>query len=882
MSHSLVEKYEIILAADPRSRVFVELARALLEQGNTARAIDVCRQGVEHHPTSIQGRVIWAKALLASGDIDEAVVQFDLAAGIEPRNPYAFNLAAELLAEKGLHARALPLLEQAAELQPGNEKVKGWLAEARQQAGAAAPVARKEATPPPEPGAANGAAKPNGPPRLERKGGAPANATPAPGAPATERPATTPPAIPPVPSTTPTGTAPPPLRKPPPARPKREVTNPRFALEHLPEEKAPPPAPAPAAAAAGPDAREAARIASEYERELRQKLQPSEAPQGYLRRNWLPLLAAALLAVGLGGGGFIFVTVRRNNRAAEVQSYVDAARKGLARDTAGALKEAARVLAEARSLDPASAEATSLSAEVAAVLWADHGDTAARDLAQGLVASGKAGDGALAARYLLASTPSARNAAAADLASRTLRVDPLLQTLVARVLLARGETQSALARLDIAARSSPPSLRALADLGDVYRERGDLEPALSYYGTALAAHATHPRSAIGAAEVRLALGREIAEALASLRAVEADGGSPPPVADRLRFELAYARALAAQGQRALAAERLDRANERLGNRAEVPATLAEIHMQAGAFDKAEAEARRAVRFAPRETAWRVLLARAQNGRGRYRELLKDSEGAEGREIRLYRGIARYELGDYRGARGELEKSRRDGKMPAEAAAYVALCEYGLGREAQARALLEKLAALERPPAIAYVALGHLAAARGRTDEAERDWRLAIDRDPSNVEAHCALGRLLARTGRAGEARVDLEKAVALNPFHAEARLALGSALLAAGEPKAARDAFGAVLAEDPRSGAALRGLSAAHLADGHVPEARGAADRATAADPRNPESWLAAARAALAQGDGAAARRFAERAQKLAPKAPSAVEARKLAQQSMR
>jgi len=872
MPPSLVEKYEIILAADPKSRVFVELARALVDQGSHARAIDVCRQGIEHHPTSIQGRVIWAKALLAAGDVDEAVVQFDLAAGIEPRNPYAYNLAAELLAEKGLLARALLLLEQAVELQPGNEKMKAWLAEARQQAGSAAPATRKEATPPP----ASGAGTTDGPPRLARKrpsGGAPASATPAPGAPAT------PAARPPVPATTPTGTAPPPLRKPPPPKPKREVTNPRFALEHLPEAKAPERAPAPAAAA-GADAKEAARIAGEYERELRQKLQAHEAPQGYLRRNWLPLLAAALLAVGLGGGGYIYVSVRRANRAAEVRSYVDAARKGLARDTAGALREAAKVLAEARSLDRDDAEAASLSAQVAAVLWSDYGDVGSRELAQKLAASGKAGEGALAARYLTAATPAARSAAAAELATRPLRVDPLLQTLVARVLLARGETQSALSRLDIAARSSPPSLRALADLGDVYRERGDLEQALGYYRTALAAHATHPRSAIGAADVRLALGRETAEALASLRAVEADPGSPPPAADRLRFELAYARALAAQGQRALAAERLDRANERLGARAEVPATLAEIHMQAGAFDKAEAEARRAVRFAPREGAWRVLLARAQNGRGRYRELLKDSEGAEGREIRLYRGIARYELGDYRGARAELERSRRDGKMPAEAAAYVALCEYGLGREAQARALLEKLAALEKAPAIAFVALGHLAAARGRTDEAERDWRLAAEEDPSNVEARCALGRLLAKGGRAKEARASLERAVALNPFHAEARLALGTVLLAAGDPRAARDSFGAVLSEDPRSGAALRGLSAAHLADGHVPEARSAAERATSADPKNPESWLAAARAALAQGDGAAVRRFAERAQKLAPRAPTAAEARKLSEQS--
>src|SRR3990170_3953418 len=53
-SPSLIEKYRRILQADPRSRIFVELARQLLEASEPERAADVCERGLEHHPSSLQ------------------------------------------------------------------------------------------------------------------------------------------------------------------------------------------------------------------------------------------------------------------------------------------------------------------------------------------------------------------------------------------------------------------------------------------------------------------------------------------------------------------------------------------------------------------------------------------------------------------------------------------------------------------------------------------------------------------------------------------------------------------------------------------------------------------------------------------------------------
>ena len=109
-----VEKYERILQADPRSRIFVELARALLEGGDASRALEVCERGLAHHRDSVQARVVAGKALLALGRGDEALARFTEAVAADPANPYAYDLAGEALVKAGLGTLALPLLGRGA------------------------------------------------------------------------------------------------------------------------------------------------------------------------------------------------------------------------------------------------------------------------------------------------------------------------------------------------------------------------------------------------------------------------------------------------------------------------------------------------------------------------------------------------------------------------------------------------------------------------------------------------------------------------------------------------------------------------------------------------------------------------------------------------
>lgn len=141
MSKSLVERYEQVLAQDPASTVFVELAKALIERGDHPQAIDVCKGGLQHHPSSVVGRVLWGKALINLGKPSEAMAQFDLAMSIDRENPHAYNLIGEALLHKGLYRSALPILKKASALQPNDGRVRQWLEQTRQAlAGGPAPV----------------------------------------------------------------------------------------------------------------------------------------------------------------------------------------------------------------------------------------------------------------------------------------------------------------------------------------------------------------------------------------------------------------------------------------------------------------------------------------------------------------------------------------------------------------------------------------------------------------------------------------------------------------------------------------------------------------------------------------------------------------------
>lgn len=856
MAAPVTAKYERILQADPRSRIFVELARALLEEGEAERAVVVCEQGLLHHPDSAQARLTMGRALLMLGRVDEAVARFEQAFSVDAATPYECDVAAEALIRHGHAGRALPLLRRAAATYPGDARIQRRLEEARlaspgvdepSEPGVAAPppmdessvtVAGDALAPLVDPSTRNGRLDlpPDG--RISPEAPAPTN-------------------------------APPPL---PPGVAQRavalvSVTTLPVRLDAVPPLTADAPPP-PTDAQTSVEQSRAAAAAQSYEQQLRERAQEPAPPRQ--RRRWAALALLALVVIPLLTWAAIRLA-RRAEPVADPRTAAERARNGLARDTRASLTEAARVLD--RTADAATPANDALSAQLSALVAHDFGDVDARGVAAKLLAAGRAGDAAPVVRWLLAEDDHERAAAEAPLLAGAGGGVPLADAVGGEILLARGDLERARARLESAARASPPLLRAIGDLGDLELSRRDAAAAHDRYVLVLQVQPTHPRATLGEAEATLQLGGDVAETLRKLEALDRDRASVRQ-RDLLRLDLAMARVLAASSRTDEAQQRISAAARRAPGRPEVPAAEAEVAARKGDLEEALRAADVARRLAPEEPRYRALLARTQLRAGRYRELLASSEGATDRGARIYRGIAQLRLGKPEAARAELEATRRDGKMPPEAAAWAAAAELALGHRDQASTITNAVLATPSPPAIAFVVHGRIALAAADRDGAEQRLREAIRRDPELVEAQIELARLLLDTGRAPEARDLLQRGAVQRPWDLDLRLEVAKARLAAGDATGAVQDATAVVTARPAEADPLTVLSAAQLAAGDARAAWRSAERSYTIAPRSPAVALALARAAKAQGDENAARRLFGRAARLGRDGPEAREAR--------
>lgn len=926
MGKSLVERYEQILAQDPTSSVFVELAKALLEKGETARAIAVCESGLLHHPRSVTGRVLWGKALIQLGKPAQAMEQFDQAIAIDKDNAHAYNLISEVLLQKGLFRSALPLLRKASALQPGDARVKSWLEQTQQAlAGGPAPTISdftlaapadppaesapvapapppvappEEATPPPAPGPA-AAARPPG----ARPGGPPVLAAVEPAAP--------PPSlvIDPAllaeaqPGDEPAGEPSPPAeeRAGPPVLTADGAAEPAPArgglLEDLPppEEAAPPPQaahPPPPPAPRGllgdiPELVEATDssggrlestqaaqvVAAQYEKELREKLEASRTGPTFWQKNAIKLASAAVVLISLVVGGAVFLNIRGKTNNLNLAGMLKAASQQIAKDTVTSYRQARSELALAVDLDSGSTEAWALTAYSAALLFAEHGrgsdDRRAAEEALGRKDVAERFPGhALAARYLIADAKAREGLRREVLDSKVDAAE--VHELAGRILMGtgRGEARPAVERYKKALELNGRNVRALVAMADYYREADDHPSALKFYEAAAGVSPDHPGRVIGWGESILETSGDVAAALAAVeKLVEPESLSPDLLG---RKELVHGRLLSASGRHDLALLRLGegaRAFRALGF--EFQLALGQANRAAGKLAAAEQAFEAALKLRPRSEEAREELARALLARDREREVLSRFPSEEGaRKVSLVRGIAHARLGEWKKARAELVRTEVAGRFPSEAVAYLALADAAEGEPERAQEVLEKaLAATRRPRPFLRLALGNVYWQRGLLDKARAQFEAALE-DPTDHEGGCALGRLLIRTGETDRAIEALAASVRRNGAHAESRRALIRAQLAAGRHADALKEAQAWVLDNPTAPSVQKDFALAQLFSGKLKEAEAAIDRAVRSDPRDAEAFRIRAQILFARGDLKTGFSALQRANKLNPKDP--------------
>ena len=119
---SAIRRYEERLAKDPGSLAFALLADAYRKAGRVGEAIQLCRDGLERFPEYAIARLILAKALLDSGDLESALIEVRAILDRRPADAQAHRLAGELERRAGRLDLALTHLHQAAELDPSDRE----------------------------------------------------------------------------------------------------------------------------------------------------------------------------------------------------------------------------------------------------------------------------------------------------------------------------------------------------------------------------------------------------------------------------------------------------------------------------------------------------------------------------------------------------------------------------------------------------------------------------------------------------------------------------------------------------------------------------------------------------------------------------------------
>jgi tetratricopeptide (TPR) repeat protein len=245
---SRIEELEKRLAADPNSRMFVQLAEEYRKAGMLEQAIDCCEKGLKKHPQYPSARVLLGRALLEAGSFDRASAEFETVLKQVPDNILAHKFLGETYHRLGRLDEALKKYKVASTLAPEDTELGERIQEVQAELSGGprpAPPSQPVAPPPPV------AAMPQPPPVQPAETARPVVAAPVP--------------------------APPPVDDEPtlvessgrlidlPPIPLVEVDEPMVleGRDYIPPPKAPAPAPPPAARPAPPPAPEFTEIEPE-------------------------------------------------------------------------------------------------------------------------------------------------------------------------------------------------------------------------------------------------------------------------------------------------------------------------------------------------------------------------------------------------------------------------------------------------------------------------------------------------------------------------------------------------------------------------------------------------------------------------------------------
>lgn len=124
INHEFIERYQLELEKNPRSRVFAPLSEAYRKMGLIEEAVNICRIGVQANPDFAGGRVAYAKILLEKKAYQEALTQLEKAVHLSPDNLLAHSLMGDILIELRRPREALKAYKMVLFFSPDNERAR--------------------------------------------------------------------------------------------------------------------------------------------------------------------------------------------------------------------------------------------------------------------------------------------------------------------------------------------------------------------------------------------------------------------------------------------------------------------------------------------------------------------------------------------------------------------------------------------------------------------------------------------------------------------------------------------------------------------------------------------------------------------------------------
>jgi len=887
----------------PGALAFVEHAKALLEDNALEQAIEVCRQGVESHPKSIVGRVLWGKALVRLGRPADAMQEFEAAIALDRENPRAYGLVAEVFLETKLFRSALPMLRKACSLEPENLNFKLYL-DYTQKALAGEPLpefisllswTELKAV---EPEAGSAAAKEEGATQAELDEDGPTQSfrveveeamleeeEEAEVEAEAER-RVSPPAgrsaqrwqdngrgglVAHIPGAKREEVARAPRKAQEP--PKSAALAVLDALPDLPKEQKAPAAAVPAHAAE--------RAGRAYESKLKAELEARERRKTFWKKwgsgSRGALVLATVVAVVAGIGGVVAYH-STGKKQANISDHLVQARRSMNLDIQASYGRALKSLESALGLDSTHAEAWALKALVHARRFQAFGAAAEEReaaikaieqegvrkdhprialLVDAIVGSASTRDKAvqaiLASQDLPSHIQNPDGPGIQNAGSRSLDIQSSdIQSEAGWLLLAEKKPESALARFENAIKLFPANVRALIGLAETYLALGEESNAYeALQVSALVDHATeHPLRILGLARARLSLNKELDVSLRQMKSLAPETGLPND--RRMQHQRLYGLLLSALGEEKEAIAALERGKQLFPEHAfEFGLDLGDVYLRAGQVLAAQKQFEEAIKQRPASLEAKEKLANVLVARERVDEILAKIP-PDSNELIFSLAWALARQGDWKRLRAELSKTQVRRKYESRALAFVAMADAAENHVHRARSNLEtNLRTLkgsrEKAPLQFALATILMNTAPDRAKEARELLQQAVA-EPSMGEAACVLARLLVEEGNLEQAKSELQKALRINGSLMCVRNLSIVVLGGLGQFDDAYAEAAQWVEDDAYSPEALQALSLASLRLGKAEEALKAADKALALEKNHVRSFRLRAEALFALG----------------------------------